>query len=213
MRRLALFLIIAAVLAAPLFGKGKKKNDKILPALVVNARYVYVTSYEGEEISPQATPDDRNAVVAVRDAIESWGRYKIAYDPQDADLILLVRSGRVGTLRGEEPSIHAGSDGNRGGAIPGQTPPGEIPQASQPFPGPQQPTAQRDDPASIGPTIELGHSDDELAVYDARTGLHTSPLWRGLLSDGLTGKDPELVKKFRKAVEDAAKRQQQPKNP
>lgn len=67
-----------------------------LPKLVVHARYVLVTTYEGYDLtSPKILPDDRRAVLDVQNAITKWGRYALAYRPEDADLILLVRKGRI----------------------------------------------------------------------------------------------------------------------
>jgi len=49
---------------------------KPLPKLVVHAKYVLVTTYQGYDLSnPNIMPDDRKAVVAVQDAIKKWGRY------------------------------------------------------------------------------------------------------------------------------------------
>jgi hypothetical protein len=67
-----------------------------LPKLVVHAKFVLVTTDQGYNLaSPNVMPDDRGAVVAVQNAIQKWGRYQLAYNPEDADLILLVRKGRV----------------------------------------------------------------------------------------------------------------------
>jgi hypothetical protein len=69
---------------------------KPLPKLVVHAKYVLVTTYQGYNLaSPNVMPDDREAVVAVQNAIKKWGKYELAYKPEDADLILLVRKGRI----------------------------------------------------------------------------------------------------------------------
>jgi hypothetical protein len=67
-----------------------------LPKLVVHARYVLVTTNAGYDLtSPNMFPDDRQAVIDVQNAIKKWGRYALAYQPKDADLILLVRKGHV----------------------------------------------------------------------------------------------------------------------
>jgi len=69
---------------------------KPLPKLVVQAKYVLVTTYQGYNLaSPNVMPDDREAVVAVQNAIKKWGKYELAYKPEDADLILLVRKRRI----------------------------------------------------------------------------------------------------------------------
>jgi hypothetical protein len=67
-----------------------------LPKLVVHAKYVLVTTYQGYDLSsPNVMPDDKQAVLNVQDAIKKWGRYDLAYRTKDADLILLVRKGRI----------------------------------------------------------------------------------------------------------------------
>jgi len=67
-----------------------------MPKLVVHAKYMLVTTYQGYDLSnPNVLPDDPQAVLAVQDAIKKWGRYELAYRPQDADLIIPVRKGRI----------------------------------------------------------------------------------------------------------------------
>ena len=88
-----------------------------LPKLVLHARYVLVTTNTGDDLTnPRMMPDDRRAVVDVQNAIKKWGRYALAYNVKDADLILLVRKGRiletqpgfkVGAGSGTKPSIGA----------------------------------------------------------------------------------------------------------
>ena len=80
-----------------------------LPKLVVHARYVLVTTYTGYDLTnPRMMPDDRQAVVDVQNAIKKWGRYALAYEPKNADLILLVRKGHVVESQ-PQLSIGAGS--------------------------------------------------------------------------------------------------------
>ena len=93
MRRPVLWSLFFLLL--PTIGFGQQALNP-LPKLVVHARYVLVTTYQGYDLSnPSVLPDDRQAVLAVQEAIKKWGRYDLAYRPQDADLILLVRKGRI----------------------------------------------------------------------------------------------------------------------
>ena len=93
MRCRALWSIFFLVLPAICVGQQALNP---LPKLVVHAKYVLVTTYQGYDLSnPNVLPDDRQAVMAVQDAIKKWGRYELAYRPQDADLIFLVRKGRI----------------------------------------------------------------------------------------------------------------------
>ena len=86
------------------------RSQEPLPKLVAHARYVLVTTYSGDDLTnPHVTPDDRQAVVNVQNAIKKWGRFALAYRTQDADLILLVRKGRyVESMPGVR--VGAGSD-------------------------------------------------------------------------------------------------------
>jgi hypothetical protein len=63
-----------------------------LPRTVANARFVYVTAYDGDQFDPQLLPDDRVAIARVQDAIQKWGKLTVVYRPQDADVILAVES-------------------------------------------------------------------------------------------------------------------------
>ena len=84
-----LLLVLSATFAAA-------QGYNPLPKLVVQAKYVLVTTYAGDDLTnPRMMPDDRQAVVDVQNAIKKWGRYALAYRTQDADLILLVRKGHV----------------------------------------------------------------------------------------------------------------------
>jgi len=79
----------AAGLAAPNVGY---RAIEAFPKTLMNARYVYVTSYDGNQFSANPLPEDRQAIAAVQDAIQQWGRYLIVDRPQDADMILVVQS-------------------------------------------------------------------------------------------------------------------------
>jgi hypothetical protein len=56
-----------------------------------NARYVYVTSYDGPQFSTRILSEDRVAISAVQSAIEDSG-YTVVYHPSQADMILVVQA-------------------------------------------------------------------------------------------------------------------------
>jgi len=85
-----LFLFMALFTAAA-FAKDKPA----MPAVVTNARYVMVTTYDGDLLNPQVLPDDREAVSNVQNALDKWGRYKLVFNPGEAELLIVVRTGRV----------------------------------------------------------------------------------------------------------------------
>jgi hypothetical protein len=62
------------------------------PGILANARYVYVASYDGDQFNPNLLPEDRNAIGAVQNAIQKWGKLTIVYRPSEADVIILVTS-------------------------------------------------------------------------------------------------------------------------
>jgi hypothetical protein len=60
------------------------------PGTLANARYVYVASYDGDQFDPNLFYEDRNAINAVQNAIQKWGKLIIVYQPSQADIIILV---------------------------------------------------------------------------------------------------------------------------
>jgi hypothetical protein len=57
-----------------------------------NARYVYVTSYDGDQFNFNLFPQDREAIANVQDALRKSGRYMVVYEPRNADMVLAVMS-------------------------------------------------------------------------------------------------------------------------
>jgi hypothetical protein len=62
------------------------------PGTLANARYVYVTSYDGDQFDPNLFFEDRNAINVVQNAIQNWGKLIIVYQPSQADIIIRVTS-------------------------------------------------------------------------------------------------------------------------
>jgi hypothetical protein len=86
------YFLLLALLTPLLFAK----NKQVFPKLIVNARYVMVTTSFGDFPSDtRIMPGDRRAMADVQEAIQKWGRYSLAYSPQDAELIIVVRKGRI----------------------------------------------------------------------------------------------------------------------
>jgi|SRR5579863_1708351 len=92
----SLLLLTAAVLLAttPALAAPKPKTSNIppFPGTLVNARYVYVTSYDGDQFDPNLLPEDRAAIGAVQDAMQKWGKFIVVYEPSQADVVLMVTS-------------------------------------------------------------------------------------------------------------------------
>ncbi len=98
MKRMKRFSLLAAILtmmtaisalAAP---KPTTATVPAFPGTLANARYVYVASYEGDQFNPNLLPEDREAIGAVQDAIQKWGKLTLVYQPSQADIIILVTS-------------------------------------------------------------------------------------------------------------------------
>jgi len=62
------------------------------PKTLSNARYVYVTSYEGDQFNLNISADDRQAIGAVQDAVQKSKKLVLVYRPREADIVLMVQS-------------------------------------------------------------------------------------------------------------------------
>jgi len=62
-----------------------------MPRTLANARFVYVTAYDGDQFDPQLLPEDRAAIAASRMRSRSGQTY-CGVRRQDADIILAVQS-------------------------------------------------------------------------------------------------------------------------
>jgi len=88
-----MFLATSLALAVPTPPKATpSQNVPPFPGTLVNARYVYVTSYDGNQFDLNLLPEDRAAISAVQDAIQKWGKFIVVYEPQQADIVLMVTS-------------------------------------------------------------------------------------------------------------------------
>ena len=89
-------VIFATTMLATTFAaaasKAKTPTVPAFPGTLVNARYVYVTSYDGDQFDPNLYPADRDAIGAVQDSIQKWGKFILVYEPRQADVVLVVMS-------------------------------------------------------------------------------------------------------------------------
>jgi hypothetical protein len=91
--------VVLAVLATTLGLAAPKppnatppQNVPAFPRTLVNARYVYVTSYDGDQFDPNLWSEDRQAIATVQDAMQKWGKFIVVYKPHEADIVLMVTS-------------------------------------------------------------------------------------------------------------------------
>lgn len=86
---------IPGLLLAVVFLMGSalaSKTVPVMPRTLANARFVYVTAYDGDQFNPNLLPEDRAAIGHVQDAIQKWGKLTLVYRPEDADIVLAVQS-------------------------------------------------------------------------------------------------------------------------
>ena len=63
-----------------------------MPRIFSNARFMYVSAYDGDQFNPRLLPEDRDAIGRVQDAIHKWGKLIVVYRPEDADILMVVQS-------------------------------------------------------------------------------------------------------------------------
>jgi hypothetical protein len=181
----AAVLLLAFV---PVLAFAQKKTRKPeVPALFNHAQYVYVEAMGGDEFNPRLLPEDRQAIADVEHAIQKWGRYTLTLHRSEADLVFVVRTGRLVTGRANV------------GIIRGTPPisPGSGPQGN-PYPGPQG------NGTVVGAGGEVGPPDDLLWVCTLDTdGKLNEPLWHRTEEDGLESPDVPLFKEFKSEVDTA----------
>jgi hypothetical protein len=88
----ALVLATAATAMAAPQPKHSAPGIPPFPGTLINAKYVYVTSYDGDQFDVNLLSEDREAISRVQDAIQNWGKFTLVYKAQDADIVLMVMS-------------------------------------------------------------------------------------------------------------------------
>jgi hypothetical protein len=181
-------LTVFALGSLPLAGA----EERVVPERLVHATYISLGYDLGDRIVPaealigdpwRVLPHEREALDEIRSRLKGWGRYVVEERASNADLMLVVRSGRRASL-----GAGIGTGGGRPGVgAPGGSGVGVQPQLGGAFSSP----------------------DDMLAVYDITGGRLSTQLWRGLVAKGLSGEIP-LFEAFREDVERAAARRAQP---
>ena len=188
-KRIAVVLLCGSSL---LFAQHKKKQPAV-SAIFQNARYVYVQAMDGDLTNPRLFPEDRQAISDVENVIRDWNRYALAINPSQADLIFVVRKGRLASLQGHG-TISAG---------PHPMPPMQ-PRSQSPSQDPSQSQTQNQDANEIGGRAEVGPASDLLRVYSTNSqGRRIGPIWTGEQEDGLGAPDVPLLQQLRVAVQRA----------
>lgn len=198
MRRYAAVGMVLLVGGMVTTASAKKKKDPVASKIFCQARYAYVRAVDGDVLNPNVLPEDREAASDLMHHLQDWKRYTMVYEPDQADLVFMVRTGRIASLRGQG-SVAAG------GPYPG----GRVQIGRNPGAGPQNPSGTAN-PADAGDYPmgtgyggggEVGPPNDLLQVYTSGSGngVHTM-LWEHTQQDGLQGSQP-LFQHLRDAVE------------
>jgi hypothetical protein len=176
-----LFLLLLGSTSLSLLAQakpGKQKED--LPAIFKNAQYVDVEAYDGDASNPRVIPDDRNAIYNVEQGLTNWHRYAVVYERDRADLVFLVRKGRIASVTPQVEVAIGGRDRNQSPPDPTRTTTG------------------------VGVDAEAGSPDDMLAVYLIDpSGRLNGPIWEHSLKGGLDAPALPLFERIKHEVETA----------
>lgn len=203
--------IIFLALASASSASAKKKDKVYLPAFVLKAQTVLVVILpdSGEPIDDITA--NRKAQEEVEKAFLKWGRYRLALDTDQADLVVGVRKG---TGKIANPTINGGPVDSRPGTI--ETTDNQIrigvqqghpPDVSQP--GTSTGSNGPNDRAHTG--MQVGAAEDTFQVYQGAVQypVDNPPVWKFIAKDGLKPPTVAAVEQFRKAVEESEKAAQQ----
>jgi hypothetical protein len=181
---------LALALAAPLaVAKDKKKKD--VPAILNTARFVYVEAEDGDIMNPRLFPEDREAIADVQDELKDWNRYAVALHQSDAELVMVVRKGR---LVGAQ--AHGGVGIGTGPEVGGNYPRSRNPADSNSRAGGVS--------TEIGGRAEAGPPDDMLRIFAVKPdGSRGALLWTGAMQDGLSAPQLLLVKQLKQEIDRA----------
>lgn len=92
MKNISVGIGVLLLFAVGAFAAPNAQDVPPITATLNNARFVYVTSYDGDEFSAKPLPQDQQAIANVQQAIEKWGRFVVVDNAQQADLIFMVQS-------------------------------------------------------------------------------------------------------------------------
>jgi hypothetical protein len=125
---LAAILTVVAMISAASASNPNTANVPAFPGILANARYIYVAAYDGDQFNPNLLSEDRDAIGAVQEAIQNWGKLTLVYRPSEADIVILVTSRPSEDLLAVYDA-HQGASGDflwrvmgRGGLQSGETP-------------------------------------------------------------------------------------------
>lgn len=179
-------LVVALLLLPALAFAQTKKKKPTTPAVFGNAKYVFVKAEDGDIYDPRLLPEDRDAISSVNEALRAWGRYTLMPTADGAELVFIVRKGRLGSAR---VGGTVGTPGTGPYGTPGNGPNGSPRQPAIGAPG-----------VMVGG--DVGPPDDFLEVRMKNpSGDLSNPIWERSMSDGLDAPSVPLLQQLKNAVE------------
>ena len=202
--------VIALALAATAAASPKKKEKVRLPDYVLKAQTVLVVIFPDSGEPIEDITANRKAQEEVEKAFMKWGRYRLALDADEADLVVGVRKG---TRKVANPTINGGPVDSRPGTI--ETTDNQMRIGVQQGHPPDVSDATGTQPNSptdrVHPGMEAGAAEDTFRVFQGgvKYPLENAPVWQLTAKDGLKPPGVTAVEEFRKAVEESEKAAQQ----
>ena len=175
-----LFLLLLGSLSLLIVAEAKNQKET-LPAVFKNAVFVYVQAYNGDALDSRVIPDDLDAIYRVEQGLKAWNRFSIVYERDKADLVFLVRKGRIASVT---PGVEVGI---------GRQPQNRNSSQADPTRGA--------DSTAVGVDAEAGSPDDLLSIY--MVGASDALLWSHTLKGGLDAPGLPLLQRIRHEVETA----------
>ncbi len=178
-----LVMLICLSLSGAQSGQQSKKPEPL--AILASAKFIFVEAFDGPDSpgavrDPRVTPEDREAVANVQNAVQNWGYYILTIRRSEADLVVFVRKGRVVNIR---------SANSAGNGIP----------SSRPLSPSQKPEA------GFVPVADSSPNVDMICVYSQNPqGKLSGLLWQKNLKDGLSAPKLVLFKDFKNDVVSSA---------
>jgi hypothetical protein len=176
MKSLKMIILLFVLVPAFAVMQAKTKKPHKLPAMFNQAQYVYVEAVDGQQFDPRLIPEDRQAIADVQSALDNWKRYTLVVRRDEADLIFVVRKGRLAQA---DVGVLVSS-----GPLGSPRPAG---------PGPSR---------GVAAGGEVGPPDDLLEVYQRNPNdAHGTLLWQRTRADGLDTPDLTLFKQLKDQVD------------
>ena len=91
MKKAWVVVALMALLSLGALAEQKSSENWNALGVVRNARYVYVTSYDGPQFSPYLLPHDQTAISAVQNSLQEAG-YVVVYEPWMAEMVVAVQA-------------------------------------------------------------------------------------------------------------------------